>query len=256
MPRRSAPIRFLQFLAGTSASASDLHSPVAAIRFSIITTILYVVLMSSQLDLQARFAPVFRACGDYLFAESFWSHDSASVHFFDASADDLFQQVDRAFFMDLPPATRIPRAQGEKDTLLFMQNEDPPGAGFLRTGARLMVFTPTVILFALVIASPMSLRRRVCLAIGSFTLLFAFFAFRMSILVIQGGFADPKKSWRLYNPTDFWRDVLTRVDKIVCDNPTFHYVAPVIIWAIVAITLSMIAHVLQTRREQNQITDA
>jgi hypothetical protein len=254
MSRPSAPVRFLKFIAGTSESAKDLHSPVAAIRFSVITTVLYVVLMSSQLDLQARFAPVFRACGNYLFSDGFWSHDKASVHFFDASADDLFQQVDKAFFMDLPPKTRIPRAQGEKDTLLFLQNQDPPGAGFLRTGARLMAFTPTVILFVLVVATPVSLRRRFLLAIGSFALLAAFFAFRMSILVIQGGFAEPEKSWRIYNPSEFWRDVLTRVDKVVCDNPTFHYVAPVLVWAIVVICLSMIAHVLHARREQESLT--
>lgn len=255
MSQRRVPIRFFHFLAGTSQSARDLHSPVAAIRFTVIATVLYAALMSSQLNLQARFAPFFHACGNYVFADGFWSHDKASVHFFDAAADDLFEQVDNAFFMELPPDTVIPRAQGEKDTLLFLQNEDPPGAGFLRTGARLMAFTPTVILLVLVIATPVSLLRRSLLAIGSFTLLAAFIAFRMSILVIQGVFAHPDKSWRIYEPSDFWRDVLARVDKIVCDNPTFHYVAPVIIWAVVAIALSMVAHVLETRRERKQLAN-
>lgn len=256
MSQRSGPIRLLRYVAGTSPSATDLHSPVAAIRFTVLASVLYALLMSSQLNLQSRFAPLFRAYGNALFSGSFWGNENASVNFFDAAADDLFEQVDSAFFMDLPPATPIPRAQGEKDTLLLLQNEDPPGAGFLRTGARLMAFTPAVILLVLVVTTPVSLRRRTLLAIGSFTFLAAFVAFRMSILVVQGGFADPGKSWRLYNPSEFWRDVLTRVDAIVCDNPTFHYVAPVIIWAMGVIVLSMIAHVLQTRRDQKQLEGA
>jgi hypothetical protein len=256
MSRHSGPIRFLSYLAGTSPAASDLYSPLAAVRFTLLASILYAVLMSSHLDLQSRFAPLFRAFGNALFSDSFWGNENASVHFFDAAADDLFKQVDSAFFMDLPPATPIPRAQGEKDTLLFLQNENPPGAGFLRTGARLMAFTPAVILLVLVVTTPVSLRRRALLAIGSFTLLAAFVAFRMSILVIKGGFADAEKAWRLYNPGDFWRDVLTRVDAIVCDNPTFHYVAPVLIWAMGVIVLSMIGHILQTRRDQKQLEPA
>jgi len=242
--------RFLKFILGTSNGAQDLHSPTAAIRFTLVATVLYAVFVSSPLNLDAVFAPGFRAFGNYLFAHGFLSHDEASVHFLDARAGDLFEQVDDVFEFDLPRSfdKSIPRAIGEKDTLLVLQNTLHLGkVGFLRTGARLMAFTPAAILLAIVLATPVSLRRRLALGIFSFALLSAFIAFRLAILIIHGGFAVATKAYHLYEPSDFWRDVLNRVDTIVCDNPTFHYVAPVVIWVIAAIGLSIVAHLLHSR---------
>jgi|GEM_PF-1748853 len=253
MSSNSAPIRWLKFLVGTSPSARDLHSPVAAVRFTLVATAIYALLMSPQLNLQARFAPLFRTFGNKLFANGFGTHDEASVHFFDAGAKDLFDQVNRAFVLELPRSyeKNIPRAQGEKDTLLLLQSTEKKSGGFLRTGARLMAFTPAAILLAIVLATPCSLRRRTVLFACSFILLAAFVAFRLSILVVHGGFAVPQKSYHLYEPSDFWRDVLNRVYTVVCDNPTFHYVAPIIIWAVVVVGLSFVAYNLQVRQENS-----
>jgi len=67
----------------------------------------------------------------------------------------------------------------------------------------------------------------------------AFLIFRLSVSLLQAGFADPKKSYRLFEMNTSWFDALKRFDSVINDNPVFSIIAPVLVWLVVVIGMEM-----------------
>lgn len=90
--------------------------------------------------------------------------------------------------------------------------------------AWLVAATPTPEQFA------KNMKTRVVVLIVSLLLVHLFIMVRISALVLNQALADPSKSYALFRPGNFMRDLIGRADTILADNPTFAYVAPVFVW--------------------------
>lgn len=244
-------MRAIRFILGTDPRAADTSSPAAIIRFVVLAAVLYAFFCWLEPRMLETYRSWYRWFGNAVFADNV-----GSVHFFDISDHDPRGEVDAAVDrlvrralppdqhppqpIKLPARVKLPTGEGEKDTLLLLQNRQKPGElGFLRSGSRLMGYAPTVLLISLVLVTPVGWMRRAFLLIAGLVLLHAFIAFRLWIFVLHGGLADPAKKWHLYSPSAFWSDAIRRADNVLVDDPTFNYVIPIVMWIILLIVLSI-----------------
>ena len=59
-------------------------------------------------------------------------------------------------------------------------------------------------------------------------------ALRLTLTLSANGFAADKP-YALFAPSAFSRDMLTRVESLISDNPTVSFVVPTVIWFLVAL---------------------
>jgi hypothetical protein len=239
--------RAIRFILGTDPKACDTSSPAAIIRFGLVAAIVYAIFCWLEPTLLETYRAWYRGFGNAMF-----SHRVGSVRFFDISEHDPRPEIEAIIGVKLPAKFKALEMEGEKDTVLMLQNRSAPdtSVGFLRSGSRLMGYAPTVLLISLVLATPIGLLKRLFLVIAGLMLLHAFIAFRLWVFVLQGGFADPTKDYRLYSPSPFWAKTLWRADKVLVENPDFHYVVPVIIWIALLVALSIFTTWRRRRAER------
>jgi len=224
------------FLLGTHPSARDPSSPAAIIRFAGIGVVVYILLIIFQPALHQAYGYWFRAFGDVVFHRV---GGVGSVHFLDLHSQTLFQDLDEVTPGDLPANFDVPKADGEKDTLLVLQSSKAPGSvGLFRSGSRMMAYIPTALFFALFVATPLPVLKRVVLLVAGFVVLHLFLVLRMWVYVTNVGFADPGKKYHIYEPGDLSRDLLRRADKVLADDPTFNYIVPVLVWLVVVLGIN------------------
>lgn len=211
----------------------QLLPPKAVARFALIAIVVYAVLTWAYPSFQRAYAATFRSFGNAAFSQ-FWLWSEASVDFIDLQADDLTAQVNAKLPAALPRGFQLPRAEGVRDTLLVFKNRNTPAnPGFLRTSSRIIGYTPSAVLFSLVLATPIAWKRRGWLLLWGMALVHLLILFRLTALMLHTGFANSEKAYALFRPGAFVSDAIARINTVFADNPTFAYVAPVFLWLMV-----------------------
>lgn len=209
--------------------------PKVVIRFSLLAAIVYAALTWTYPSLDRTYAAYFRGVGNTAFSQFwFWSH--ARVDFLDLHSDTLLRDVNARLPGKLPEDFTLPTASGVNETLMILKNSHAPAhPGFVRTSSRLIGYTPTAVLIALVAATPLALRRRFWLMVWGLLLVHAAIVIRLTALLLDTGFAEPTKPFAVWRPGPIMSDVINRADVILADNPTFAYVVAVFVWILVLV---------------------
>lgn len=197
-------------------------------RFIIVSVAAYAVLMAPWPGLQRGYAYLFRSGGDIVFAR-FWFWPDGGVRFLNLKS---LKSGDLA-----PGAPKI-EAVGTFDTLMELRSRGASGVGYLRTSSRYVGYGPTVIVIALVLATPIRWSRRGWALLWGMVWIHAFILLRLTLTLMAGGFAADKK-YALFHPSPFWTGVLTRAESLLSDNPTVSFVVPTFIWFLVALRRSL-----------------
>ncbi len=205
------------------------------LRFLLLLALIATVLLVPWPGVARGYAALFRAGSNTVFVR-FWFWSEGSVRFLDLHAPDPFLEVDRATLGTLPKSLEIPPATHVLDTLMVLRNRNTPAHfGLLRISSRLIAYWPTAWLTALILAKPMSWRRKGRAFLWGMVCLHVFIAFRLTVKLAADGFGAAKV-YALFVPGEFWGDLLRRVEEVVVENPTATFVIPTFIWFLVAFT--------------------
>lgn len=192
-------------------------------RFFLSAMALYALFMAPWPGVANGYAHLFRAGGNVLFAR-FWFWSDASVKFLD---------IENLRPGDLPPGTPSISPGKTKDTLLQLHRRAAGTVGHLRTSSRPIGYGPTVVMMALVLATPLGWRRKGWALASGLVLIHAFIAFRITLLVTANGFAADK-AYAIFHPGAFWQRILGAMESLFADDPTVSYVVPALIWFVVS----------------------
>ena len=86
-------------------------------------------------------------------------------------------------------------------------------------------------------AARIKTRRKGKAALWGLLWLHAFIALRLTIKLAADGFGA-NKVYALFEPGEFWRDMLRRLVEVVWENPSVSFVVPTLIWFCVAFSLA------------------
>jgi len=205
--------------------------------FSLIAIVVYAALTWAWAwsPVQRAYRKHFQAVGNVAFSQ-FWFWPQASASFVDPESETYRSQVNAKLpmGMELPAGFKLPEAAGVNDTVMLLQNNHVPGSpGFVRTSSRLIGFAPTAVLISLVIATPINLKKRWWLLFWGLIVVHIAIVLRLTVLLLDAGFADPAKKYALFHPGAFMADVINRARIIGADDPTFAYVLAVFVWVFV-----------------------
>ncbi len=209
--------------------------PSRVLRFALLAVLVYAAAMVPWPGLRRGYAALFRMGGDTLFSQTFWFWPDGRVRFLDLHADDLVGRINAAVGATLPEGFVPPKPEGVKDTLMVLMNRTTPSSiGQLRTSSRYVGYGPTVVVLALILATPLPGARRFWALCWGWLFVHAFIAFRLSLTLAANGFAA-EKQYALLHPSASWRSALARVESIFSDDPTVSFVVPAVIWFLVAL---------------------
>ena len=193
-------------------------------RFTLVAVAVYAILMAPWPGVQRGYAYAFRAVGNAVFAR-FWFWPDAGVRFINLVSLGPG---------DLVPGTPAIEAAGTFDTLMELRRHGVPEIGYLRTSSRYVGYGPTVVVIALVLATPLAWGRRGWALWWGMVWIHLFIVLRVTLTLTASGFAADKK-YALFNPSPFWTGVLTRAESLVSDDPTVSFVVPAFVWFLVAL---------------------
>jgi len=222
-------------------------------KFAFFVLLFYSLLTVPWAGWDSAYAAGFRAGGNAVFSR-FWFWPQATAKFLNLKSPTLFDDIDAVTPGNLPKQFKPPQSEDVvQDTLMVLMNNDVPGSiGMLRTSSRPIGYWPTAVFLSLLLATPIRWKRKlIALAVG-LLLVHGFVAFRVTVLLLKGGFADPAKKYALFHPTAFWQDVWRRAGEVFADNPTFAYVVPVFIWLAVV----FLVHLFERKRASSPTTGA
>ena len=129
----------------------------------------------------------------------------------------------RVYFNPLPPGK-------ERDTEIVLENITRRGArGTMDANSRRMGFMATAFLTALVLATPIPWRRRLIALTVGLAAISGFVAFKMYLQLVNAF-----DQLALYSLSDFTKTMIQVLIKIFSMSPVTAYIAPVLIWILVA----------------------
>lgn len=203
------------------------------LRFALILAIWAIVFLIPWQPVVRGYASIFRTGNNILFTR-YWFWQEGTVEFLDLHSTDLYRDIDRVTVGSLPPRFEPPKPTRVLDTLMVLRNRKVPGSfGMLRIGSRLVGYWSIAWLLALVLAKPMSWRRKGKAALWGLLWVHAFIAMRLTIKLGADGFFAVKK-YALFAPGEFSTDMLRRLVEVFLENPSVSFVVPTFIWFLVA----------------------
>ena len=188
----------------------------------------FVPLLAGWHGPERAYAYVYRSYGNILFAR-FWIWPDAGVRFLDLESLEAG---------DVAPGAADIEATGDFDTLMELRLRRSPSSiayGYLRTSCRLGAYWPTAMLIALVVATPVPWSRRGWALLWGVLLVHVFIALKLTLTLTANGFAAPGKRYALFEPSQFWREILVGVEGVVSDNPVFPFVVALFVWLLVTL---------------------
>ncbi len=213
-----------------------MHNRKSIIQFSVVVVVLSVLLFYPWVPaIQRGYLSAFRACNDTLFSR-YWFWGDGYVHFLDLSSKTLHADVEDITSIKLPPRLKMPELSGQQDTLMVIRNRKMGSFGMLRISGRIIGYWPTVWLLVLILAKPMTWKRRGWACLWGMGLVHVFIALRITIKLADDAFGAPGKVYALFQPSPFVADVLSRLEQILTQDPTISFVVPTFIWFLVAFT--------------------
>jgi hypothetical protein len=195
--------------------------PKLILKFAGLLLLYWAVLLAPWPGVERGYARLFRAVGNVAFAR-FWFWPEGSVRFFDPEAPPK----------GLPSwlESRVPKAEGELDTVMAMENSRALGdVSFLRTSSRLIGFMPPAILLGLVLATPTAWKRRLVALAWGMVLVHGFILLRVTLKLAADGFSG-EKAVALFHPGPFWWKIIASLRTVLHEDPTVTFVVPVFIW--------------------------
>lgn len=104
-------------------------------------------------------------------------------------------------------------------------------------------YSPAAFLMALLIATPLPLRRRALALMWGMLLLHAAIALKLSIYIVLMFSTDPRVV--MFSLSEFWQTTLTELKRLVLFAPFFALVLPTFIWILVTFRRHDIEAILQ-----------
>jgi len=207
---------------GLRASAK----PIAA--FFLKAALWYALLLFPWLGGARVYATAFRTAGNVLFR--------------------VFGSSGRVYFNPLPPGK-------ERDTEIVLENIKTRGArGTMDANSRRMGFMATAFLSALVLATPIPRPRRLVALVWGLVLISVFVAFKMYLQLVNA-FSDDNVL-AIYTFGAFTKTVVVALIKVFSMSPVTAYIAPVVIWVLVAFRRGDLAGLAVFRRTSGEATSS
>ncbi len=182
----------------------------------------YAALMAPWPGVQHAYARMFQGAGNIVFAR-FWFWSEGTV---------VFHNIDSLKPGDLPPGVGTIQADATRDTVMVLRKVRAPQVGNLRTSSRYIGYSPTAMLVALVLATPIPWRRRGVALLWGMGFVHAFIVLRVTLTLAANGFAADK-GYALFSPSEFWYGMLSRAQTLLADDPSVSFVVPMMIWFLV-----------------------
>ncbi|MBT8484462.1 MAG: hypothetical protein HKO59_01340 [Phycisphaerales bacterium] len=123
----------------------------------------------------------------------------------------------------------LPEADKYVDTLVHIQNKRNGGASRMKLSARYLGYTPTAILIALVIATPLTWRRRGRALLWGLPIVCVLVALRILLHV-----CEDLDTIRVIQVDGFLESVMNLARNAVSRSTFTWYVMPVVVWILVA----------------------
>ena len=199
-----------------------MHQSKRIILFFLAGVASYALLMAPWPGVQRAYGRLFQGGGNIVFAR-FWFWSEGTV---------VFHDIDSLQPGDLPPGVGTIRADAARDTVMVLRKARVPQVGHLTTSSRYIGYSPTAMLVALVLATPIPWRRRGIAMLWGMALVHAFIALRLTLTLAANGFAADK-GYALFSPGAFWSGVLGRAETLLSDDPSVSFVVPMMIWFVV-----------------------
>ncbi len=197
--------------------------PIAA--FFLKAALWYALLLLPWLGGARAYATAFRAGGNLLFR--------------------TFGSSGRVYFNPLPPGK-------ERDTEVVLENIKTRGArGTMDANSRRMGFMATAFLTALVLATPIPWPRRLTALAGGLVLIGVFVAFKMYLQLVNA-FSDDNVL-AIYTFGSFTKTMVVVLIKVFSMSPVTAYIAPVVIWILVAFRRGDLAGLAVFRRTSGEV---
>jgi len=209
-----------------------MFEPKAIVRFAAILMVCFALLIAPWPGWWRTYAGYFRGFGELVFTEArLWS--PASARFLDLTSPTLYGDLDAVTPGTLPRHYKLPEPEARKDTLAVLMNKDVPATfGVTSTSSIPMGLWPTAMVASLALATPLRWWRRMAVLPIGLILAHGFVALRLALLLLKNGFADPAKPYHVFSPGERWWAILRGADEVICDDPTFSFVAPVFLWLV------------------------
>ncbi|MGB0717613.1 MAG: hypothetical protein ACPGXK_17170 [Phycisphaerae bacterium] len=216
--------------------------------------------------MEAVHIAAFEKIGDAFFGSRFWWSGDAHAAFVNLhdpdrdsevifSISDVFKvynpktgQIDQ---YPMPTNLTILPAENELDMLIICMHRKAmrrmidaqmtSGSPFgqIRISSRITGYWPLAFIFALVLAKPYpTWGRRFSAIVLGLILIEIFVLMRLSIFMLDVCYADPEKSFAIFHPSEWFAGLIDQAKTLLVDNPTLSFVAPVLVWLLVAVTKS------------------
>jgi len=117
------------------------------------------------------------------------------------------------------------------NTDILLWNRRKRAGGWMQFSSRAQGYVPVAFLTALILSTPLPLRRKVWAFLLGMLLLHAFIA--LKLLVALTHFFSVDRSFALFTPSQFWQGILSEVMKFVAFAPFFSRVVATFIWILV-----------------------
>lgn len=155
--------------------------------------------------------------------------------FLDLDSADLFADLDAATGLPIPRHVRLPTSTEKFDTLLVVMNRKVRSPfGLLRVSSQLVGYTPTIVILALLLATPLTTwKRRGWALLAGMVLVHGYIAVRLSLFVLARCFAADKP-YALFEPGTFLSGLIERAQTMIHEHPDRSWTIPVLIWFLVA----------------------
>ena len=125
----------------------------------------------------------------------------------------------------------LAQPDAHRDTTVVLRNYSDRKEGQFEISSRFIGYLPTAMLSALVICTPIPLRRRLTGLAAGLALVHLFIALRMWVVLLWA-FGDPR-SVAMYHPGPVGRGILEFLIEVLYVSLTGAFVAPIIIWMII-----------------------
>ncbi len=229
-----------------------MFEPKAVLRFVGILMVCFALLIAPWPGWWPTYAAYFRSFGEWVFADSSFL-SPGKARFLDLASPTLFDDLDAITPGTLPRHYKLPGPEDRKDTLAVLMNKDVPQTfGVSATSSIPMGLWPTAMVAGLALATPARWRRRIVILLVGVALAHAFVALRLGLMLLKNGFADPAKSYRVFTPGESWFKVLRGADEVICDDPTFSFIAPVFIWLLVIFAVRFAGRLIGPRPTKSE----
>ena len=123
---------------------------------------------------------------------------------------------------------------GVHENRIYLYNRRNPNAYFQMTNStRYVGYLPTILVAALVLATPVSRERRAWSMLWGLGAVHVFIALRLGV-VLLGAFCG-EGPWCLWRPSPFWASVLASTGDGLSNSPPISFIVPVFIWLVVTV---------------------